>query len=75
LQAAIAALAHSTPPACLFCSTDFNSYGPVKIAETTARRVAGTGKMAAPLEPGLGVEPCWDVLGEPVYDTDVACLA
>lgn len=30
-QAAIAAFAHSTPPKALFCSTDFNSYGPVKV--------------------------------------------
>ena len=66
-QAAIAALAHSTPPELLFCATDFNSYGPVTIADTTAVRQAG--RMAAPAEPGLGVFPRWDVLGDPVYDT------
>mmetsp|Transcript_8084 Transcript_8084/g.16782 ORF Transcript_8084/g.16782 Transcript_8084/m.16782 type:complete len:432 (-) Transcript_8084:367-1662(-) len=67
-QAAIAALAHSTPPEMLFCATDFNSYGPDTIADTTAVRRDG-GRMAAPIDPGLGVFPRWDVLGEPVYDT------
>jgi L-alanine-DL-glutamate epimerase-like enolase superfamily enzyme len=69
-QAAIAAMAHSTPPELLFCSTDFNSYGPVKIAETTAQRVDG--RMSAPIEPGLGVRPKWDVLGSPVFDSFVS---
>ena len=69
-QAAIAALAHSTPPELLFCATDFNSYGPVTIADTAAVRQEGTGRMVAPAEPGLGVFPRWDVLGGAVYDTD-----
>lgn len=67
-QAAIAALAHSTPPEMLFCATDFNSYGPVTIADTTAVRKGG--RMAAPVDPGLGVFPRWDVLGDAVYDTE-----
>jgi hypothetical protein len=32
VTAAIAHLAHSTPPELLLCSTDFNSYGPKRIA-------------------------------------------
>lgn len=64
--AAITHLAHSTQPEMLFCSTDFNSYGPVEIARTQAQR--RNGYMAAPVENGLGVEPHSSVLGEPVID-------
>jgi cis-L-3-hydroxyproline dehydratase len=46
-------------------STDFNSYGPVVIAETTAQRRQG--RMAAPLTPGLGVVPSMEVLGAAVF--------
>eukprot|EP01038_Epipyxis_sp_PR26KG_P006053 gene6053-8334_t len=63
VTSAIAHLAHSTPPELLLCSTDFNSYGPVCIAKTTANRI--NGRMAAPITPGLGVEPNFDVLGKP----------
>lgn len=66
VTAAIAHLAHSTPPKLLFCSTDFNSYGPVTIAQTTAQR--HNGRMAAPVEPGLGVEPLPEVLGKPLFE-------
>lgn len=66
VTAAIAHLAHSTPPDMLLCSTDFNSYGPVSIAETTAQRK--NGYLAAPVEPGLGVKPIYESLGEPVFD-------
>jgi L-alanine-DL-glutamate epimerase-like enolase superfamily enzyme len=62
--AAIAHLAHSTPPEFLFTSTDFNSYVTVSTAEGAPRRVEG--RMAAPLVPGLGIGPRMDVLGEPV---------
>lgn len=48
-----------------FSSTDFNSYGPVKIAETTAVRKQGF--LAAPIAPGLGVELLYEVLGQPVF--------
>lgn len=65
LQLAIAHLAHSTPPEFLFCSTDFNSYGPVTIADTTAQRKEG--RLAAPITPGLGVVPRYEVLGKPVF--------
>ncbi|MFO0841821.1 MAG: enolase C-terminal domain-like protein [Gemmataceae bacterium] len=64
VTAAIAHLAHSTPPEFLFTATDFNSYVTVEIAEGAPRRV--NGRMAAPTAPGLGVTPRWDVLGKAV---------
>merc|ERR1712216_757360 len=66
VTAAISHLAHSTPSDLLLCSTDFNSYGPVTLARTTAHR--RNGKLAAPMEPGLGVEAISSVLGDPVVD-------
>lgn len=65
VTAAISHLAHSTRPDCLLCSTDFNSYGPVEIAVTSARNRGG--RLAAPTEPGLGVEVRWEILGEPLF--------
>ena len=62
--AAIAHLAHSTPTEYLFTSTDFNSYVTVSTAQGAPQRVDG--RMAAPLAPGLGIEPRMDVLGKPV---------
>jgi L-alanine-DL-glutamate epimerase-like enolase superfamily enzyme len=62
--AAIAHLAHSTPEQFRFTSTDFNSYGSVSIAEGAPVRVNGA--MAAASEPGLGIKPRLNVLGEPV---------
>jgi L-alanine-DL-glutamate epimerase-like enolase superfamily enzyme len=62
--AAIAHLAHSTPPAYLFTSTDFNSYLTVSIAEGAPQRKDG--RLAAGSVPGLGIEPKWNVLGKPV---------
>jgi L-alanine-DL-glutamate epimerase-like enolase superfamily enzyme len=61
--AAIAHLAHSTPPEYLFTSTDFNSYVTVSTAEGAPQRKDG--RMAAPLTPGLGIEPRLEVLGTP----------
>ncbi len=61
--AAIAHLAHSTPPKFLFTSTDFNSYVTVSTAVGAPRRVEG--RMSASLAPGLGIQPRMDVLGEP----------
>mmetsp|Transcript_31500 Transcript_31500/g.32050 ORF Transcript_31500/g.32050 Transcript_31500/m.32050 type:complete len:80 (+) Transcript_31500:272-511(+) len=66
VTAAISHLAHSTPPKLLLCSTDFNSYGPVEMALTTAHR--HNGRLAAPTSPGLGVVPRFDVLGSPVLE-------
>lgn len=64
VTAAIAHLAHSTPPEFLFTTTDFNSYVTVSIAEGAPRRTKG--RMAASRAPGLGVEPRMKVLGEPL---------
>lgn len=65
VTAAIAHLAHSTPPDLLFSSTDFNSYVTVSIADGAPQRE--NGRMAAPKDPGLGIKPRFDVLGEPVF--------
>ena len=62
--AAIAHLAHSTPPAALFSSTDFNSYTPVSTAEGAPKRAIG--HLAAPAGPGLGLRPRMEVLGKPI---------
>jgi L-alanine-DL-glutamate epimerase-like enolase superfamily enzyme len=64
VTAAIAHLAHSTPPEFLFTATDFNSYVTVSIAEGAPQRVHG--RMSASTAPGLGVTPRADVLGKPI---------
>jgi L-alanine-DL-glutamate epimerase-like enolase superfamily enzyme len=64
--AAIAHLAHSTPPEFLFTATDFNSYVTVSTAEGAPRRI--NGRMAASTAPGLGVVPRMDALGPPRVD-------
>jgi len=61
--AAIAHLAHSTPAEFRFTSTDFNSYVTLSTADGAPKRV--NGKMAASKEPGLGIRPKMNVLGEP----------
>jgi L-alanine-DL-glutamate epimerase-like enolase superfamily enzyme len=66
ITAAIAHLAHSTPPRYLFSSTDFNSYVTVSFADGAPRRA--NGRLAASVEPGLGVRPNLDLLGDPVID-------
>jgi len=63
--AAIAALAHSTPPEYLFSTTDFNSYVTRSIAAGAPERHQG--RMKAPTGPGLGIAPRMDVLGKPVF--------
>lgn len=60
VTAAIAALAHSTPPELLFTSTDFNSYVTVSTAEGAPER--DHGRMAASREPGLGIRPRLEAL-------------
>jgi L-alanine-DL-glutamate epimerase-like enolase superfamily enzyme len=62
---AISHLAHSTPPELLFTATDFNSYVTTSLATGAPQRVGG--RMAAPQLPGLGIEPRWEVLGDPVW--------
>jgi L-alanine-DL-glutamate epimerase-like enolase superfamily enzyme len=62
--AAIAHLAHSTPPGLLFSTTDFNSYVTVSNAEGAPQRKEG--RLAAGSAPGLGIDPRRQVLGRPV---------
>ncbi len=64
--AAIAHLAHSTPPELLFTATDFNSYVTVSTAEGAPRR--RDGRLAASTAPGLGVTPRREVLGRPAIE-------
>jgi L-alanine-DL-glutamate epimerase-like enolase superfamily enzyme len=64
--AAIAHLAHSTPEALRYTSTDFNSYVTVSTAEGAPQRENGF--MVASDAPGLGVSPRLDVLGAVVVD-------
>jgi len=65
VTAAIAHLAHSTRPDLLFSSTDFNSYVTVSIADGAPQRE--NGRLAAPKDPGLGIKPRFEVLGEPIF--------
>jgi len=64
--AAIAHLAHSTPEAFRFTSTDFNSYVTVSNADGAPHREQGV--MRAATAPGLGIEPRRDVIGPRVVD-------
>ena len=66
ITAAIAHLAHSTPERFLFSATDFNSYVTVAFADGAPRRQHG--RLSASREPGLGVRPKMDVLGNPVQE-------
>ena len=65
ITAAISHLAHSTPTEYLFTSADFNSYVTTSIADGAPQRV--NGRMSASLEPGLGISPKFDILGDPVW--------
>lgn len=67
ITSAIAHLAHSTPTEFLFSATDFNSYVTVSIAEGAPQRF--NGRLAASTQPGLGVQPRWEVLGKALYST------
>lgn len=64
--AAIAHLAHSTPPELLFSATDFNSYVTRSIAEGGPQRTEG--RMSASTTPSLGVTPRHDVIGAAVIN-------
>lgn len=64
--AAIAHLAHSTPEAYRFTSTDFNSYVTVSTASGAPQRQFGM--MSASTQPGLGIEVKPEVLGSPVLE-------
>ena len=64
--AAISHLAHSTPEKYLFSATDFNSYVTVSTAKGAPQR--HNGRMKASTDPGLGVQPRMDILGDVVID-------
>ena len=64
--AAIAHLAHSTPEEFRFTSTDFNSYVTVSTAHGAPQRINGF--MQASTQPGLGIQPKFDVLGPRVVE-------
>ena len=64
--AAIAHLAHSTPTEYLFTSTDFNSYVTVSTADGAPQRE--NGRMKASDQPGMGIQPKLDILGDPVIE-------
>ena len=66
VTAAIAHLAHSTPEASRFTSTDFNSYVTVSIADGAPQRDNGT--MRATSTSRLGISPRLDLLGAPVLE-------
>lgn len=68
ITAAIAHLAHSTPEELRFTATDFNSYVTRAYADGAPRRERGT--MEASTEPGLGVTPRADELGDPFLDLE-----
>jgi L-alanine-DL-glutamate epimerase-like enolase superfamily enzyme len=59
--AAIAHLAHSTPESLRFSATDFNSYVTVQNASGAPTRADGC--MKASDDPGLGIEPNREILG------------
>jgi len=64
ITAAIAHLAHSTPERFRFSATDFNSYVTIQTATGSPKRE--NGHMKASDAPGLGIEPDFSSLGEPV---------
>lgn len=64
ITAAIAHLAHSTPERFRFSATDFNSYVTVETATGSPKRENGF--MKAGDAPGLGIEPNFSSLGDPV---------
>ena len=64
--ATIAHLAQSTPDEFNFAGTDFNSYVTVSTAAGAPQRQMG--RMKAPDRAGLGVEPRFEVLGDPVLE-------
>lgn len=66
ITAAIAHLAHSTPEAYRFSSTDFNSYVTVSNASGAPQRENGV--MRAPDQPGLGIVANMESLGAPVAE-------
>ena len=68
ITAAIAHLAHSTPERYRFTATDFNSYVTVPFAAGAPERE--NGRMKSSDQPGLGISPDFDVLGDPIAVID-----
>ena len=64
ITAAISHLAHSTPEEYRFTSTDFNSY--VSVSNATGAPQRENGRFKASREPGLGITPRFEDLGDPV---------
>ncbi len=64
--AAIAHLAHSTPPEFLFTATDFNSYVTVSTAQGAPRRK--NGRLSSTTTPGLGTTPRPEFVQTPSVD-------
>jgi len=62
--ATLSHLAASTPPELLFNTTDLHHYNTVSTGKPGP--ATANGKLYAPDAPGLGVEPDYDVLGDPV---------
>jgi L-alanine-DL-glutamate epimerase-like enolase superfamily enzyme len=65
VTATIAHLSRSTPEEFCFSATDFNGYGTLDIAAGAPKRIEGF--MTASDRPGLGIEPNFAVLGDPVF--------
>jgi len=70
VTAAIAHLAQGIPPELRFTSTDFNSYVTRSIADGAPQRIDG--KMSASTQSGLGIDPKFEVLSDPVWSSDAA---
>ena len=66
VTASIAHLAHTTDPRLLFTATDFNSYVTVDIASGAPKRE--NGRMKSSTNPGLGLEPYLEVLGDSIME-------
>ena len=66
--AAILHLAHTVPSKLLLTVTDFNSYNTVHTGTILgAVKDQAKGRMTLPAGPGLGVEPNYEALGEPLF--------
>ena len=62
----VAHLATSTPPDLLRATTDLQNY--IVGSTGSGGATVEDGHLIAPDEPGLGVEPAWDELGDPVAE-------
>ena len=67
VTAAMAHLAHSTPPTFLFATTDFSAHIRESLAEGTPRK--RDGRLTSPSGPGLGIDLIPSALGEPIWSS------